>query len=497
MSDDFDFRVVLIKIQNSLSDSDRKQLHFLFGEDIPRTVQEDGSVSSSIDAFQRLLDGAKISPTDSGYLIRALRGINREDCVKRLSEYDKLISKVNQTEQDRNEASTISQPSQSNHPTSAEIMREIEDVDGGTATLPSQIETQSAPSIPFESPVAEPMDFQSIDLKPFEDHACEWTEDYSKVLGLKQHPRSYQIEIIRDAIRHKNTIVCLRTGAGKTFIASVLIKYYFIKKQKEQPNSNFSALFFVPRKAIRLQQAKAVSEIGNLRVQLCQDDQTIDQLIDTHHVIVATPKKFGNCLSKGTVRLAQLDLLIFDECHNTSGGNPYCEIMQYYLCPMKQQSTSPIPLIIGLTATVSAKDANEKKEPIDKNLVSICSKMASLSISTVCDPANIEEMNREISRPKNDQFECVQKFQYDAYFNEYSKMYKGLVEQIKQHLDNGESLDEHEIGSPSFIGQLVLLKRWFEMKGDVNNTIICDYLLLLTKKYSALRDLPFDGVVNS
>ena len=85
MSEDFDFRVVLIKIQNLLSDSDRKQLHFLFGEDIPRTLQEDGSLSSSIDAFQRLLDGAKISPTDCEYLVRALREIKREDCIKRLS----------------------------------------------------------------------------------------------------------------------------------------------------------------------------------------------------------------------------------------------------------------------------------------------------------------------------------------------------------------------------------------------------------------------------
>lgn len=88
MGDDFDFRVVLIKIQNLLSDSDRKQLHFLFGPDIPRPLQDDASILSSIDVFQRLLDGAKISSNDFGYLSRALREIEREDCVSRLAGKD-------------------------------------------------------------------------------------------------------------------------------------------------------------------------------------------------------------------------------------------------------------------------------------------------------------------------------------------------------------------------------------------------------------------------
>jgi ERCC4-related helicase len=356
------------------------------------------------------------------------------------------------------------------------------------------IETDTPP-IRFISPDPDPMDFNSIDLRPFEDPSFPWTEEYSKSLNLKYHPRAYQIEIVRDAIRNGNTIVCLRTGSGKTFIASILIKYYFIKKQKTHPDTKFFTLFFVPRKAIRLQQAKAIADIGNLRIQICEDDQTIDQLINTNHVIVATPQKFVNSLKKGTVTLSQIDLMVFDECHNTSGGNPYCEIMKFYLCPSKQQNTKDRPMIIGLTATVSSKDAVEKKETVEKNLVSLCSKLACTTISTVCDPNNIEEINREISRPANDQFEYVRKVQYNSYFDEYLNMFKDLIEQIKHHLDSHELLDGQEIGSSGFIGQLVLLKQSFEKKGDMNNIIICDYLLLLTKKYSALHDLPFDMVI--
>ena len=343
------------------------------------------------------------------------------------------------------------------------------------------------------------MDFKSIDLRPIEDASYPWTEEYSKSLNLQYHPRAYQIEIVRDAVRNGNSIVCLRTGSGKTFIASILMKYYFIKKQQEQPGASFFSLFFVPRKAIRLQQANAVASIGNMKVDICEDDQTIDQLLEKNHVIISTPQKLVNSLKKGTVRLSQIDLLVFDECHNTSGGNPYCNIMQFYLCPSKQDSSSASvtskPRIFGLTASISAKDAVEKRESVEKNLVSLCSKLACRNISTVCDPRNIEEINQEISRPTNEQFEFVLKAQYNDYFQQYLALFNELVEQIKTLLDDNILLKDQVIGSPGFIAQLVLLKQSCERKGAMNNTVICDYLLLLTKKYEALRDLPFQMVI--
>ncbi|CAF0777831.1 unnamed protein product [Rotaria sordida] len=395
-------------------------------------------------------------------------------------------------EQQQNQAEvTLVLPSLnvSKTPSAQEIVDDQDEND--TMHLPQA----DAVPIRFNPPEPDPMDFNSINLEPFEDSSQPWTEEYSRLLNLKYHPRAYQIEIIRNAICNGNTIVCLRTGSGKTFIASVIIKYYFIKNQKTNPDRKFSSLFFVPRKAIRLQQAKAILDVGNLRVQICQDDQTIDQLIDTSHVIVATPQKFANCLNKETIRLCQINLMIFDECHNTSGGNPYCEIMKYYLCPLKKQNTTEKPFMIGLTATISAKDAIEKRESLEKNLVSLCSKLACKNISTVCDTNNIDEINSEIKRPTNDQFQYVSKVQYNSYFDEYLKTFQDLIKNIKYHLDSRELLDGQDIGSSGFVGQLVLLKQTFEKKGDMNNIIICDYLLLLTKKYSAFNNLPFDMVI--
>ncbi|CAF1094008.1 unnamed protein product [Adineta steineri] len=493
---DTTFRIVLIKIQHSLSNEDRQQLNFIFGDDIPRVLREKGSLADSLNALQALFDRLKISRDNYDYLVQALQAIQRHDCAQRLIDYTKFTREIipplpNEQHQQNQAETTIGSLITKSQVVASEILADLEDEDDNVCVLKTE-----TPSIRFSSPEPDPMDFDMIDLKIFENPEYQWTDEDLKLLNVKKDPRSYQIEIIRDSIANGNTVVCLRTGSGKTFIASVLIKYYFIKKQKANPDSKFLAIFFVPRKAIRLQQAKAISEIGNLKVQLCEDDQTIDQLIETNEVIVATPQKFLNCLKKGTIDLSKVDLMIFDECHNTSGGNPYCEIMKFYLCPSKNLDPNDRPTVIGLTATVSAKDTVEKKESIEKNLVSLCSKLACKTISTVCNPNNIEEINQQIRRPTNDQFEFVLPVEYNPSFHEYLNMFKNLIEKIKSHLDSNDLLSEQEIGSSGFIGQLVLLQQTFEIKGDMNNIIICEYLLLLTKKYSALKDLPFDMVIN-
>ncbi len=84
MSDDFEFRIVLVQIQNLLSDRDRQQLHFLFAEDIPRRLQSNGSIENALEGLQTLFDRVKISRNDYNYLVRALEAIERPDCVQRL-----------------------------------------------------------------------------------------------------------------------------------------------------------------------------------------------------------------------------------------------------------------------------------------------------------------------------------------------------------------------------------------------------------------------------
>jgi hypothetical protein len=84
MNMDFDFRAALIKIQDSLSNEDRIKLHFIFGEDIPRRLQSNGSLETALEGLQALCDRLKISKNDYKYLVRALEVIERHDCAQRL-----------------------------------------------------------------------------------------------------------------------------------------------------------------------------------------------------------------------------------------------------------------------------------------------------------------------------------------------------------------------------------------------------------------------------
>ena len=81
---DFEFRAVLLKIQEALSDAERRQLHFLFTDDIPRRLLSDGSVETALDVLQTLFDREKISPSNFEYLLNGLKAIQRHDCARRL-----------------------------------------------------------------------------------------------------------------------------------------------------------------------------------------------------------------------------------------------------------------------------------------------------------------------------------------------------------------------------------------------------------------------------
>ena len=84
MDDKFDFRALLLKIQDGLSNDDRRRLHFLFGNVIPRHLRDDPSIAGTLSILESLFDQGKISDQDFDYLLGAFREIRCYDAVKRL-----------------------------------------------------------------------------------------------------------------------------------------------------------------------------------------------------------------------------------------------------------------------------------------------------------------------------------------------------------------------------------------------------------------------------
>ena len=84
MNAQLDFRALLLRIQDLLSDRDRHRLHFLLGEDVPRALRDDVTFNGTLRLLDSLLEKTFISDQDCEYLIDAFKKIHCLDAARRL-----------------------------------------------------------------------------------------------------------------------------------------------------------------------------------------------------------------------------------------------------------------------------------------------------------------------------------------------------------------------------------------------------------------------------
>ncbi|XP_028968970.1 endoribonuclease Dicer [Galendromus occidentalis] len=171
--------------------------------------------------------------------------------------------------------------------------------------------------------------------------------------------RHFQLELFELAVK-QNVIICLGTGTGKTLVSALLIKELLHQTRERLENGGRRSVFLAPTVPLVQQQtaylkrhlnASVASFVGAMRV----DDWTGTQWwqeFDQHNVLVMTPTILNNILNANFVSMANINLLIFDECHCATGKDPYVQIMQNHY--MSTHPTSR-PRILGLTASVLNK----------------------------------------------------------------------------------------------------------------------------------------------
>jgi hypothetical protein len=82
--DNQQFRGILLKLQDRLSDNDRKRLHFFFGNDVPRRIRDDPTLGGTLSLMDSLFDQDKINEQDFTFLIKAFQEIQCMDAAKLL-----------------------------------------------------------------------------------------------------------------------------------------------------------------------------------------------------------------------------------------------------------------------------------------------------------------------------------------------------------------------------------------------------------------------------
>ncbi|GFO21293.1 dicer-like protein 1 [Plakobranchus ocellatus] len=91
-------------------------------------------------------------------------------------------------------------------------------------------------------------------------------------------------------------------------------------------------------------------------------------------------------------------MFIFDECHHTREGEPYNNIMYYYLKEKRRaRPDHPLPQIVGLTASIGVEKADNREEAID-NIMAVCGNLDVDHLATV--KRHLDELRRTVPEPQ-------------------------------------------------------------------------------------------------
>jgi len=162
---------------------------------------------------------------------------------------------------------------------------------------------------------------------------------------LDKIPRKYQKEAFIEVLQ-RNLVVVLKTGAGKTLVASMFLA------RMCSLNPNKMGLMIVDRIPLVFQQGDAIHIDTKLRVaRICGENRTaykIDQLNNNNFdVLVVTAGAFYEMVLKKEIDVNVFCAVVLDECHHTTGGHRYVDVLQMFTKKNLQYQ----PRILGLTAS--------------------------------------------------------------------------------------------------------------------------------------------------
>uniref|UniRef100_A0A671XE75 ribonuclease III n=1 Tax=Sparus aurata TaxID=8175 RepID=A0A671XE75_SPAAU len=266
-------------------------------------------------------------------------------------------------------------------------------------------------------------------------------------------PRKYQVELLEAALEH-NTIVCLNTGSGKTFIAVLLtkelshqIRGHYQENAKRTVflvNTGTSLSVVQQAAAVRTHSDLQVGEYIDLEETSAWTDQQWSQEIIEKQVLVMTCHIFLYILKNKILQLSKINLVVFDDCHLAITDHPYCEIMKLF------EGCSGSPRVLGLTASIlnGKCDPSELEQKI-QNLERILRSNAETATDLVV-------LDRYASQPREVVLDC-------GPYSDKSGLSTRLQVELEEalHFLNDCNISvAREDRDPTFISKQVLTDCW-------------------------------------
>uniref|UniRef100_A0A8C0BL05 RNA helicase n=1 Tax=Buteo japonicus TaxID=224669 RepID=A0A8C0BL05_9AVES len=316
--------------------------------------------------------------------------------------------------------------------------------------------------------------------------ASEGIYQSSRVYKPKK-ARSYQTELAQPAINGKNTLICAPTGSGKTFVAILICEHHF----QNMPSGQKAKVVFLATKVPVYEQQKTVFkqhfERSGYSVQGISGETvanvSVEKVIQDSDIIVLTPQILVNSIEEGILSsLSIFTLMIFDECHNTTGNHPYNVLMSRYL-EQKFDSASQLPQIVGLTASVGVGNAKSTMETIE-HICTLCSYLDIQAISTVRE--NKQDLQRFM--PSTIIKAAIQ-FPFDIISGLMSET-EALMRRIYS-VDTISQINKNDFGTQKYEQWIVATQkkcRLLQLADKEKESSICRHLFICTEHLRKFND---------
>ncbi|KAF4787487.1 putative ATP-dependent RNA helicase DHX58 [Turdus rufiventris] len=235
--------------------------------------------------------------------------------------------------------------------------------------------------------------------------------------------REYQREAAAPALRGRNSIVWLPTGAGKTRVAVHVCRQHLESRRGARVAVLVNKVHLVDQHTEKefhqLQDAFKVTSIsGDTSHKTFFAD-----LVKKNDVVVCTAQILQNALVSTE---EDMHVELTDECHHTHKDAVYNKIMLRYL-QHKLSGKQNLPQVLGLTASPGTGRATSFEGAVE-HILQICANLDTEKITSMQD--EVQHLQSHVPQPKK-QYDLCQERAQDPFGEQLKKM----MVQIQQFMD--------------------------------------------------------------
>ncbi|NXY13719.1 DHX58 helicase, partial [Atrichornis clamosus] len=243
--------------------------------------------------------------------------------------------------------------------------------------------------------------------------------------------RGYQREAAAPALRGRNSIVWLPTGAGKTRVAVHVCRRHLESRRGGKVAVLVNKVHLVDQHTKK--EFHALQDI--FKVTSISGDTSHKAffacLVKKSDVVICTAQILQNALVSTEedthVELtADFSLLVIDECHHTHKDAVYNKIMLRYL-QHKLSGEQNLPQVLGLTASPGTGGATSFEGAVE-HILQICANLDTEKITSAQE--EVQHLESHIPQPKKQYDLCQERVQ-----DPFGERLRKVMVQIQQHME--------------------------------------------------------------